>query len=132
MADTSGVNCSIDQRREPRLAISGRAAATLSVLQGSSAGAPSPVEILNISEGGLRLRAGSPYAPGTLVRIDLNRTIILAEICYSEAEAGGFTLGLRLEHSLLQTDSLERLRQRFAEEELMNGADRRSYAGGVR
>ena len=110
------MHVTIDQRAEPRLAISGNAGATLSVLQGSSVGSPFPVEVINVSDRGLRLRATISYAPGTLVRVDLNHTIILAEVCYTEPETEGFALGLRLEHSLLQTESLERLRQRFAEE----------------
>ena len=76
---------------------------------------PIPVEIADISGRGLRLRAAIAFAPGTLVRIDWNKTMLLGEVCYSQPEGQGFALGLRLEHSLLHTESLERLRQRFAE-----------------
>ncbi len=43
---------------------------------------------------------------------------MLAEVCYSEPDGDSFAVGLRLEHSLLQTEGLKRLRQRFAEEEV--------------
>lgn len=118
-----------DQRKEPRLALTGNTSATLSVLNGSQVGSPLPVEVMNLSGRGLRLRATQAQVPGTLVRIDLNQTLMLAEVCYSEPDGRGFALGLRLEHSLLQTEGLERLRQRFAEEEVeievAAGLDRR-------
>lgn len=118
-----------DQRKEPRVVLTGNASATLSVLHGSQVGLPLPVEVVNVSGRGLRLRAKQAHAPGTLVRIDLNQTLMLAEVCYSEPEGANFSLGLRLEHSLLQTEGLTRLRQRFAEEEVeievAAGLDRR-------
>ena len=117
-----------DQRKEPRLALPGNASATLSVLNGSQVGTPLPVEVVNLSGRGLRLRANQAQPPGTLVRIDLNRTLLLAEVCYSEPDGESFAVGLRLEHSLLQTDGLQRLRQRFADEEVeteLAGLDRR-------
>jgi hypothetical protein len=55
-------------------------------------------------------------ALGTLVRVDLNKTLMLGEVCYAEPDGEGFAIGLRLEHSLLQTEGLEHLRRRFAEE----------------
>jgi hypothetical protein len=62
------------------------------------------------------VRTKNAIALGTLVRVDLNKTLMLGEICYAEPDGEGFAIGLRLEHSLLQTEGLERLRQRFAEE----------------
>lgn len=62
---------------------------------------------------GLRLLTTKALAPGTLVRVDWNRTMFLGEVCYAQPQGSGFALGLRLEHSLLHTESLERLRRRF-------------------
>lgn len=76
-----------------------------------------PVEVVNFSGRGARVRTTSPITTGTLVRVDLNKTLMLGEVCYAEPDGEGFAIGLRLEHSLLQTDGLERLRQRFAEEQ---------------
>ena len=105
-----------DQRAEPRLAPRADCTAQLSVLNGYEKSAPATVQVLNFSGRGLRLRSEHRLAPGTLVRMDLNQTILLGEVCYTEPDGENFALGLRLEHSLLQTESLERLRQRFAEE----------------
>ena len=111
-------NLAIDQRTEPRLALPANNTATMSVLDGLAIGAPIEVGIVNFSGRGLRLSTNQPYAAGTLVRIDLNRTMMLGEVCYSEPSGdGSFAIGLRLEHSLLQTESLIRLRERFAEED---------------
>lgn len=109
---------SFDQRKEPRVALTGNTSATLSLLNGAQIGPPLPVEVINLSGRGLRLRTAQTQAPGTLVRIDFNQTLILAEVCYSEPEGESFAVGLRLEHSVLQTEGLERLRQRFAEDEV--------------
>jgi PilZ domain len=91
--------------------------ASMSVLDGYKRSEPQAVEILNLSGQGMRIKASKPVAAGTLVRIDLNQTLLLGEVCYSEADGNGFALGLRLEHSLLRTASLEQLRQRVAAEE---------------
>jgi PilZ domain len=107
-----------DQRKEPRLALTGNTSATLSILNGAEVGIPHAVEVVNLSGRGLRLRAAQAQTPGTLVRIDLNQTLMLAEVCYSEPDGQSFALGLRLEHSLLQTEGLARLRQRFTDEEV--------------
>jgi hypothetical protein len=111
------LNTAAEQRSEPRLAPPSNSIATLFVLQGSLKSAPLPVKVVNFSGRGLKLNANQTLAPGTLVRVDLNRTMILGEVCYAEPAEGGFAIGLRLEHSLTITDSLERLRQRFAEDE---------------
>ena len=89
----------------------------MSILNGYEKSAPVTVRVLNFSGRGLRLRSETNLPAGTLVRLDLNSTMMLGEVCYAEPDGEGFALGLRLEHSLLQTEGLERLRQRFAEEE---------------
>ena len=108
----------IDQRSEPRLAPRPDATARMSILNGYEKTAPVTVRILNFSGRGLRLRSETNLPAGTLVRLDLNSTMMLGEVCYTEPDGDGFAIGLRLEHSLLQTEGLERLRQRFAEEEM--------------
>lgn len=105
-----------DQRSEPRLAPAAHSTATLFVLEGSVKSAPRAVEIINFSGRGLKLQTSQPIAPGTLVRVDLCRTMMLGEVCYCEQGEAGFAIGLKLEHSLLQSESLERLRQRFADD----------------
>lgn len=75
------------------------------------------VSLVNFSGRGARIRTGQPLRPGTLVRLDVDQTMMLGEVCYSEPDGEGFAAGLKLEHTLLQTESLERLRRRFVEEE---------------
>lgn len=106
-----------DQRSEPRLAPRPEATAKMSILNGYEKSAPVTVRVLNFSGRGLRLRSETNLSAGTLVRLDLNSTMMLGEVCYTEPDGEGFAIGLRLEHSLLQTEGLVRLRQRFAEEE---------------
>ncbi|MBM3796163.1 MAG: hypothetical protein FJW31_19370 [Acidobacteria bacterium] len=84
---------------------------------GSANRPPQPVEVVNLSGSGLRLRTGQPHAAGTLVRADCQDVLLLGEVCYCEPEGSQFAIGVRLEHSLVHTESLERLRKRFAEEQ---------------
>lgn len=107
-----------DQRTEVRVAPPENAAeASLRPLGDAQASHPHPipVEIADISGRGLRVLAAVSFAPGTLVRIDWNRTMLLGEVCYAQPDGARFALGLRLEHSLLHTESLDRLRKRFTE-----------------
>ncbi len=108
----------IDQRTEPRQALPKDCRATLSVLNGAKQSIQETVTVINLSGSGMRIRAPRAIAAGTLVRIDLNETLMLGEVCYAEPDGDGFSLGLRLEHSLRLTESLERLRQRVAEGEI--------------
>ena len=96
----------------------------MSVLNGYEKSAPIIVQILNFSGRGLRLKSDQKLPPGTLVRIDLNTTMVLGEVCYIEPDGEGFAVGLRLEHSLKQTEGLKRLRNRFAEVEVADVAAR--------
>ncbi len=113
-----------DQRSEPRYGSPTPAVASLSQLN-DGCGQPSApalaVEIVNLSGSGLRLRAAQRQNVGTLVRIDMEDAMqdvmLLGEVCYCEAEGSQFAMGVRLEHSLVHTESLERLRQRFVDEE---------------
>jgi PilZ domain len=105
-----------DQRAERRVTPPPNATAKLYVLKGSTRTEVGIAQVVNFSGRGLRLRVGQALSAGTLVRVDLNETLILAEVCYAEPDGDEFAIGLRLEHSLTQTEGLERLRQRFAEE----------------
>jgi PilZ domain len=108
----------LDQRSEPRLAPAPDSFAKLCILDGDKKSEPFQARVINLSGNGMRLGFDRKLAPGTLVRIDLDQTLLLGEVCYSEPDGNNFALGLRLEHSLLQTGSLERLRRRFAEEQV--------------
>lgn len=119
----------VDQRSEPRLAPPLHTAAQLCVLRGVEKSAPVSARVFNFSGRGMRIGLPEALAAGTLVRLDLEETMILAEVCYSEPDGdGGFAMGLRLEHSLLQTSGLERLRQRFAEEDFREVGEQRVRA----
>ncbi|MCC6538838.1 MAG: PilZ domain-containing protein [Bryobacterales bacterium] len=109
-----------DQRVEPRYSSSTPATALMRPLDDGSGTAPRPeqtVEVVNLSGSGLRLRSPQAQAAGTLVRVDCQDVMLLGEVCYCEPDGSQFAMGVRLEHSLVHTESLERLRQRFADEE---------------
>jgi PilZ domain len=109
-----------DQRVEPRFSSFTPTPALMRLLDDGGGGAPrpaQPVEVVNLSGSGLRIRASQSQATGTLVRVDCQDVMLLGEVCYCEPEGSQFAMGIRLEHSLVHTDSLERLRQRFADEE---------------
>lgn len=109
-----------DLRSEPRFSSLAPTNASLRILDdgsGSRGRAAQPVEVVNLSGSGLRLRATQAQPAGTLVRIDCDDVMLLGEVCYCEPEGSQYAMGVRLEHSLVHTESLERLRKRFIEEE---------------
>jgi hypothetical protein len=55
---------------------------------------------------------------GTAVKAECNDTLLLGEVCHCQPANGQYAVGLKLEHSLLDTAELARLAERLLEEGL--------------
>ncbi len=75
------------------------------------------VRIENISGSGLRLALREPIPRDAAVRIDLNDSLLLGEVCYCAPSAEGYTAGIMLEHSLAHLESLQSLRNHLLQED---------------
>ena len=98
-----------EKRAEPRLAFDHPVIVTLLddpplMLEG---------RIENISCSGMRMILNRPVATDTAIRIDLNNTLLLGEVCYCWPIKEGHAVGIALEHSLRHLDSLQSLMKRL-------------------
>jgi hypothetical protein len=99
----------MDQRRQPRLDVTGAARVTLLGEPRKQVGG----RVINLSGQGIRLMLDEPVSPGTLLAIEWADTEVMGEVCYCEQAEGGFAAGVRLEHVLLHTTELARLATRL-------------------
>ena len=95
----------MERRKEPRCEADQPVRVT--VLGGSNKQVPG--RILNWSGTGLGLEVSAPLPAGTLLEVEWQQTLLLAEVCYCQESPAGFVLGLKLEHCLLDTAELARL-----------------------
>lgn len=95
----------MDSRAEPRFPADTKVKVTL--LQGGPAGVSG--QVVNMSGRGLKLFVGRPLPAGAAVKVEANDTLLLGEIVYCRAEAGGFAVGLQLKHALFHLRELARL-----------------------
>ena len=65
--------------------------------------------LVNLSGKGMRLSLDSEVPVGAPVRVDMDGTMLLGEVCYCYPEGATWALGLRLEHALTHSDDLARL-----------------------
>lgn len=73
--------------------------------------------VLDMSGGGLKLRAPAPVPCGTLVKIDGGNTLMLGEVCRCEPEEGAYTVGVQLSHTFSSLMELELLNRALIGEE---------------
>ncbi|MBL8296239.1 MAG: PilZ domain-containing protein [Bryobacterales bacterium] len=71
----------------------------------------------NVSGRGLRVVMDAPVALDAAVRVDLDDSIILGEVCYCEPCGNRWALGLEMEQSLSDLRGLCRLVERLLQEE---------------
>ena len=67
------------------------------------------VGVVDMSDGGLRVRASAPVPCGTPVKIDGNHTLMLGEVCRCVPEEGAYTVGIQLTCTLSSFAELEQL-----------------------
>jgi len=75
-----------------------------------------PARILDVSQRGLRLGVSESIAAGSLLRIDLEDSVIFAEVRYCEDRKTWFALGVYVEQILIGTSPLSRLVAKLLEE----------------
>lgn len=71
----------------------------------------------NVSGRGLRVLVDAPVPLDSAVRVDLEDSIILGEVCYCEPFGGQWALGLEMEQALSDLRGLCRLVERLLQEE---------------
>jgi hypothetical protein len=59
-----------------------------------------PATLKNLSGRGLRLITGCAIQLGTAVRIDINDSVLLGEVCYCSSTPDGLVCGVQLEQAL--------------------------------
>ena len=72
--------------------------------------------IANVSEKGMRLLTSAGAPPGVAIRVDVEGTVLLGEVCYCIREGSGYAIGLQLERVLTLTEDLSRLIRHLLEE----------------
>lgn len=65
--------------------------------------------VLDMSGGGLKLRAPAPVPCGTPVKIDGKNMLILGKVCRCEPEGEAYTVAVQLSHTLSSLMELELL-----------------------
>jgi hypothetical protein len=83
-----------ERRNEPRFRL--QVAASLKALSPPSA-IRSEVRIIDVAQGGLKLRVPEFLHPGTVIQIRLKRTIAMAEVRYCHPEGSEFDVGVKLQ-----------------------------------
>jgi hypothetical protein len=75
-------------------------------------GAPRSVAgvVVNFSSWGMRILLPEPVASGAPVRVDLDGSLYLGEVCYCQPELGQYSVGVAVEQALRMTSELAELR----------------------
>jgi hypothetical protein len=76
-----------------------------------------PATLKNLSGRGLRLITGCAIQLGTAVRIDINDSVLLGEVCYCSSTPDGLVCGVQLEQALNSVGDLTRLVSRLMMED---------------
>ncbi len=91
------------RRREPRIECD----QPVSLTNLEDPGVSVPGRIVNFSAAGTRMLLSCQVRPGTLVKVELEGTILLGEIIYCSPEGGEFAVGLKLEDALYELEMIE-------------------------
>jgi hypothetical protein len=95
----------VERRHEPRAESNSRVEIT--ILGEHCIGFPA--RLLNQSGQGLSLSTDQPIPLNAPVRIDLEDSILLGEVCYCSMEDGRYITGIKLQHLLHGLTDLNRL-----------------------
>ena len=72
--------------------------------------------VVNLSGKGMRLVLEREAPIGAPVRVDVDGTILLGEVCYCAREGNSYYAGLELEHALTMSEELASLMRGLLEE----------------
>jgi hypothetical protein len=103
----------VDRRREPRFDIEKRIVVTLL----GDGGATVPGLAIELSGSGMRLLLKRAIPVGATVKAETEDSMMLGEVCFCEAQASGFLVGLKLNQVLSNLGELARLNRRIMGEE---------------
>ena len=101
----------MERRRETRFQANQPVAVT--VLAGE-AGEKIDARIIELSGHGIRLTASRPVQAGQPVRIDLEDSLLLGEVCYCHRGDGEYVFGVSLEQAIASLSEVARLVQSIA------------------
>jgi len=98
----------MDRRREHRFVTD---QSVELVILGSEPGADVrlPSRLLNLSGRGLTLLSTRQIPSGTPLRVNVNDTVLLGELCHCTKAEGGYLCGVRLEQALTSVGDLSQL-----------------------
>jgi hypothetical protein len=68
-----------------------------------------PARLLNLSGRGLSLLCERQIPVGVPIRVNLNATVLLGELCHCTKADGGYLCGIRLEQALTSVGDLSQL-----------------------
>lgn len=72
-----------------------------------------PAILTNISGRGCRILVQKPFPANTTVRIDVNGTPLIGNVCYCREEPDGYSLGIALTHSVVAMTGISDLLQQL-------------------
>lgn len=119
----------MDRRHDPRFETSQEA--TITLLGDHPVSLPARVE--NLSGRGMRVIVDRKLLVSSPVRVDLNHSILLGEVCYVEQDGDRFAVGLVLDQVLHETPELKALIAAISDEagqEVDAGVETRTQARG--
>lgn len=99
----------MERRREPRFSVGQPVTIIALDADGSHPDAKFPATLTEISQSGARLSTGRPLAIGSAVRVNLEDTALLGEVCHCSPAAGGYTIGIVVDQVLNHVQDLRRL-----------------------
>ncbi len=103
----------MDQRKEPRI----KADRQVKVTTIGVSGGGRPGKLDNSSGGGAGLLLAEEIAPGTLVKVEWDQTMVLGEVTFCKKLGEEYFVGLQLKHALYHVDELAALAERLRGED---------------
>jgi hypothetical protein len=103
----------VEQRREPRI----RADREVRITRIGVPGGECSGRLSNFSGRGAGLLLSSSIAPGSLIKVEWDHTMILGEVSFCRKSGEEYYVGVQLKHALYHTDELAALAQRLRGED---------------
>ena len=103
----------MERRSEPRF--EAQKTVILTLLEEN--GAALPALAVELSGSGMRLMLSRPVLIGAAVKVELDDSMILGEVCYCEPHSSGFLVGLKLNQVLSNLSELAKLNRRLLGED---------------
>ena len=112
----------VERRKEFRYPANRRAQVRILSEESSGSDIELPCVLLNMSGQGVSIRLDRAIPASAAVRIDLNDSILLGEVCHCEPSGDSFDCGVRLDQALTSVTDLARLMSSIMGESARNGS----------